>query len=49
MGASGTITFTLETETLNQFENGPIILAHKQNFPFCARDMLLGMHIAILY
>ena len=34
--------------TLNQFENGPIIPAHKQSFPSCARDMLLVM-ISSLY
>ena len=38
----------LITLTLNQFENEPIILAHEQNFPSCARDMLLLM-ISSLY
>ena len=43
MRASGTTTPRLKTETLNQFESGPIIPAHGQNFPSYARDMLLMM------
>ena len=34
--------------TLNRLENGPKNLAHGQNFPSCARDMLLVM-ISSLY
>ena len=43
MGASCTTTPRLEIETLNRFENGLIILAHGQNFPSRANDMLLVM------
>jgi hypothetical protein len=49
MGASGTTTPRLKIETLNRFENGPMIPALGQNFPFCACDMLLVMISSLYY